>query len=455
MGEREVKATALPGPATADISEGAALPPVFVMNTYYTGIGIARNLHGYGVDVYGLSSEADAPGVRSRFFKGIYWVPNGRDEPEALCERLIELRKRHDDAPVIFPTRDFDVMFLQKHRRELSSLYRLPQNSAVESLLDKLALFNIAKTHDIPVPTTVVCRSIEDVAAQSATLRFPLVVKPRIAASWRHKGAWEAVGARKAFLVTNAEELFKEYALIASVSPELMIQEYVEGSDCDIAVCCCFIDMNHEMAAYFTARKLRQNPPLFGTGCAVETTMIPEIVPIAKRLLQAVGYTGIAEVEFKRDSSAGRWFLIEVNPRHWDQHEIGTHVGVNLSWIAYLQMIGRPSTAVAMRQPTGEFKWIAEIEALRLILQNAYSQIQENRGSPSPFRKRLGQYCQVVRTTLQELAFLLKGQKVFAVLHRGDPLPGILLCLRTARELCDTLTRHVTSHLRTRHAEVD
>src|SRR5437764_14668777 len=101
----------------------AGLRPVLVMNTYYTGIGIARNLRDCKVDVYGLSSEADAPGVRSRFFKGIYPVPNGRDEPEALCQRLIELRKRHDDAPVIFPTRDFDVMFLQNHRRQLGSLY--------------------------------------------------------------------------------------------------------------------------------------------------------------------------------------------------------------------------------------------------------------------------------------------------------------------------------------------
>src|ERR1041385_9218417 len=116
----------------------ATLPPVFVMNTYYTGIGIARNLHGRGVDVYGLSSEAGAPGVRSRFFRGIYRVPSGRDESEALCEKLIELRKHHHEMPVIFPTRDFDVMFLHNHRRELSALYHIPQNSAVECLLDKL-----------------------------------------------------------------------------------------------------------------------------------------------------------------------------------------------------------------------------------------------------------------------------------------------------------------------------
>src|ERR1051326_2962797 len=218
---------------------GPDLPPVFVMNTYYTGLGIARNLRNYGVDVYGLCSERYAPGARSRFFKDIYRVPNGRDEPQGLCERLIELRKDHDDAPVIFPTRDFDVMFLQNHSRELSSLYRLPPSSAVQCFLDKLELFKIAKEHEIPVPATVVCNSIEDVAAQSARLRFPLVVKPRMAVQWRQKDAWQAVGARKAFLVRSAGGLCAEYARLASISPEVMIQEYVEGADCDIAVCCC------------------------------------------------------------------------------------------------------------------------------------------------------------------------------------------------------------------------
>src|SRR5262245_12706923 len=306
--------------AQHEVRSGATLPPVFVMNTYYTGIGIARNLHGRGIDVYGLTSESDAPGVRSRFFKGIYQVPNGRDEAEALCQRLLELRQLHDHTPVIFPTRDFDVMFLQDHRRRLEGLYRIPQNEAAECLLDKLALFEVAKRQDIAVPATVVCSSIEEIDRAVLNLQFPLVVKPRVAAHWRRKGAWEAVGARKAFLVESAEQLRAQYLQISSVSPEVMIQEYVVGADSDIAVCCGFMDSNHKLKAHFTARKLRQSPPLFGTGCAVETVDIPEIVPISNQLLQAVQYVGIAEVEFKRDPSNGKWFLIEVNPRHWDQH---------------------------------------------------------------------------------------------------------------------------------------
>ena len=299
----------------------SALPPVFVMNVYYSGIGIARSLYGRGVDVFGLSSEADAPGITSGFFNGIYEVPNGRDEPDALYRRLVELRTKHAEAPVLFPTRDFDVLFLHQYGPQLRSLYRLPQDEGYAYLMDKLKLADLASSLDIAVPLTIACSSEKELQEQVDRLRFPVVVKPRYAYLWRRKGTWEAVGARKAFLVSSAAELKTEYRRIADFTPEILIQEYIAGTDSDIVVCCCYMSRNEGLLGYFTGKKLRQNPPLFGTGCAVEASDIPEIVPLATRILESCGYFGLAEAEFKHDKSSNKFYLIEINPRHWDQHE--------------------------------------------------------------------------------------------------------------------------------------
>src|SRR5262245_2402226 len=105
----------------------APYPKVFVMNPYYSGIGIGRALHGKKVAVYALTSERDAPGARSRYFTGVYDVPNGRDAPQQLCERLIELQEGCVQRPVLFPTRDLDVLFLHDYRDVLSRHYILPQ----------------------------------------------------------------------------------------------------------------------------------------------------------------------------------------------------------------------------------------------------------------------------------------------------------------------------------------
>src|SRR2546426_11582561 len=186
------------------------LPAVFVMNVYYSGLGIARSLYGRQVDVFGLSSEPDAPGMKSGFFKGIYEVPNGRDEPDALYRRLLELRARHTEAPVIFPTRDYDVLFLHQYGPQLRPFYRLPEDHGFDCLMDKLELATVAHNLGIAVPPTIACSSAQELQEQIGKLRFPVVVKPRFAYLWRRKGTWEAVGARKAFLVHSADELQRE-----------------------------------------------------------------------------------------------------------------------------------------------------------------------------------------------------------------------------------------------------
>ena len=421
-------------------------PPVFVMNVYYSGLGIARSLHGRGIDVFGLSSEADAPGMTSGFFNGIYEVPNGRDEPDALYRRLLELRTKHSDAPVIFPTRDFDVLFLHHYGQQLSPFYRVPQDGGFDCLMDKLELAKTASRLGMAVPPTIVCSSAQELQERLGTIRFPVVVKPRFAYLWRRKSAWEAVGARKAFLVESADELHREYERIAGLNPEILIQEYIAGSDSDIVVCCCYVSRNHGLLGHFTAKKLRQNPPLFGTGCAIEATDIPEIVPLAALILESSGYSGLAEVEFKHDKDSNTFYLIEINPRHWDQHELGTRVGVNLSWLAYQSMIGlRPSVQIPTYKSSAGYKWIAEAEALMLVMRKAYAQLQPGgRGTSSP-KELISRCTAFVRTVVAETYFLLKGRKMFAISNRRDPIPGLLLAFRTFRQIFKMMIHHLLS----------
>jgi predicted ATP-grasp superfamily ATP-dependent carboligase len=96
---------------------------------------------------------------------------------------------------------------------------------------------------------------------------------------------------------------------------------------------------DHKVLASFTARKRLQYPPLAGTGVVVEALPIGEIVAPSKSLLAALQFHGISEIEYKRDTRDGTLNLIEINPRHWDQHGLGTAVGVNLSEAACRDML--------------------------------------------------------------------------------------------------------------------
>ena len=407
---------------------------VFVMNVYYTGIGIARNLRGLRSGVFGLSSEHDAPGVRSRFFRRIYSVPNGRDEPEALCNALLDIRKQHDEAPVIFPTRDADLVFLDEHAERLRAHYRLPPGGAARAkLMDKLQLASIAHELSIAVPGTRACDSAGDLVRVLKTLRMPVVIKPRSAHLWRRKGAWEAVGFRNAIFANSAEKALAEYRALSAVSAEVLVQEYVAGDDRDIVVCCCCIGTSGECLGYFTGRKLRQSPPLFGTGCLVEATAIPEIVEPSLRLLNACGYSGLAEIEFKRNAKTGEFFLIEVNPRHWDQHQLGELVGINVSRLAYEDTLGRPPKPVVPTYPPGANpRWIAEREAVMLSAQTASRAMAATKDGTADLALRI----RIVRDAIADLRDVFRGPRVLGILDRRDPLPGMIFLARFVRELC-------------------
>ena len=67
-------------------------------------------------------------------------------------------------------------------------------------------------------------------------------------------------------------------------------------------------------------------------------------------------------------------YLIEVNPRHWDQHELGTACGVNLSMELYRDFAG-PDQAPATGddgsgplQQEASVRWIAEQDLLLYAL---------------------------------------------------------------------------------------
>jgi predicted ATP-grasp superfamily ATP-dependent carboligase len=404
-------------------ANGTARPPVFVMNPYYTGLGIARALAGTGVRVVALTSEPDAPGVRSRYFDTVERVPNGRDDPAGLCAALERLAAKEPGKPVLFPTRDFDIVFLAQHHDVLAPLYELPQpaRSPILRMMDKLELAQVATRLGIATPLTLACETGEEVERAAASLAFPVIVKPRLAYQWRKAGMWERIGAQKAFIVESADALRALYARLAAHASDVLVQEYVPGDDADIVVCCCYMDGAGELAGHFTGRKLRQNPPLVGTGSVIEATPVPEVVAPSVELLRAFGYRGVAEIEFKRDRARGRYSLIEINPRHWDQHELGCLVGVNISWLAYADRVGAGAAPCQPRYADGErYKWIAESELAHSTLRNLWHAVRGGAG-------RLAR----VRRTLAETAELMSGHRIYATARLADPLPGILTALRT------------------------
>jgi predicted ATP-grasp superfamily ATP-dependent carboligase len=181
--------------------------------------------------------------------------------------------------------------------------------------------------------------------------RFPLILKPAV------KPEFNRLTAAKAWRVGNRRELLERYDEACElVAPDtLMVQEVVPGGgDCQFSFAALCLE--GRVLASAVARRTRQYPADFGRASTyVETVDLPAVEEPASRLLAGVSYTGLAEVEFKRDSRTGRLLLLDVNPRVWGWHSLCGRAGVDFPYL--LWQLSRGEHVQELKARPGE-RWV-------------------------------------------------------------------------------------------------
>jgi predicted ATP-grasp superfamily ATP-dependent carboligase len=404
-------------------------PPVIVLNVFHTGLGIARQLWGTGVRVIGLSAHSQIYGNSSRLCE-VRRAPNSQEHPEQLADLLVRIATDLQGA-VVFPTRDADILFLDRFRAELEPFYTLaiPPKQVVSRVMDKAAVAQTAVNTGIPVPGTTVVKDESTLRSAAEAVGFPCVVKPISSVHWRQGNNWNRVGARKAFRVMNFLELQQVYDRIRGVHSEVLLQEWIPGGDDQLTIWGGYLSEQGHPLAYFTARKILQSPPEFGTGLAVETASIPALCDPSVRLCNALDYHGIAEIEYKLDSRDGQFKLIEINPRHWDWHELGRACQINITRVAYCALTGQKMQEV--RPTFANTKWVAEDTFLMHALSRVY---RRKTDALKPWRE-------------------LGGHRIYGIFSWIDPMPFVryfsaVILPKIAMSVIAKFSRRVRSSLR-------
>jgi predicted ATP-grasp superfamily ATP-dependent carboligase len=98
--------------------------------------------------------------------------------------------------------------------------------------------------------------------------------------------------------------------------------------------------------AVFSGQKLRIYPPHAGSGSFVRSVRMESLQQQALGQLQAIGYTGIANMNFKRNPHTGEFWLLEINPRVSQWNILASHCGINLPLLAYQEACGMPLSKV-------------------------------------------------------------------------------------------------------------
>lgn len=124
---------------------------------------------------------------------------------------------------------------------------------------------------------------------------------------------------------------------------EFIYQEFVDTPPITYAHCGVF--ENGRPLAEFQHVELRSVPRHGGSGTRLASIRDSELATEARKLLRAAEWTGLAQVEFKRDRD-GRLVIMEINPKVWASYALASRSRAPLISGAVRQALSLPSVFV-------------------------------------------------------------------------------------------------------------
>lgn len=386
--------------ATVSTVQGERVIPcggALVTGADYRGLGVVRSLGRRGIPVWVLKQPGQQLGAVSRYaVRSVAWPAAADDQKQTAFLRCLAVAEGLYGW-ALFPTTDEAVALIGNQNRFLGAYYRLttPSWEVLRWGCDKRLLHRLATELGVASPWTFCPSHRGEIAALDCP--FPVILKPamRLGSSRLERD--------KAWFAENRATLLRRYdEACRMMDPEcLMIQELLPGggdSQFSYAALCA----EGRPLASLAARRVRQFPRDFGRfSTYVESVDDPGVVEPAVRLLGAMRFSGLVEVEFKRDPRDGKFKVLDVNPRVWGWHTLAARAGIDFPYLAWL---------LANRAPVPEAKGLAGSRWIRFGADLPMA-IQEILGGRLSFRKYLSS---------------LWGSREWSMFAWDDMLPGIL-----------------------------
>lgn len=381
-----------PSPATrADPSRTGAL----VLGANYRALGVVRSLGRRNIPVRVVKHDDAGIAALSRYTsRPLGWCSG---DEMAQLEHLLDLAARHGlKGWTVIPTDDETAVLVSRGRQKLSERYLVaaPEWESMRWAHDKRLTYRLGLDLGIDQPRTWIAAGFDEL--ETAEWDPPAILKPAI------KRRDNRFVEEKAWPVAGRADLKLRYEAAAALIPaeEIMLQELIPG-DGRGQLAFAALASDGRVLASVTARRVRQNPMDFGRQSTyVETIVSPDVAELGRRVIEGMSYTGLVEVEFKRDMRDGLLKLLDINARAWGWHTLGARAGVDFPYLEWRLLHGESVPEVHGRPGV---RWIRMATDV-----------------PTSVREILAG-----RMSLRAYFSSLRGPLEHAMIARDDPLPGI------------------------------
>lgn len=337
------------------MSEEFSTPAVILEGSPRGNLGIVRTLGRLGVPMYVIHSKPGSPASQSRYCKEAFQWNFAAAKAEETVSFLMNIGERIGKHSFLFPTCDENAILAATHFDTLKEWFIYPQQrpALASSLVSKKEMYFLAKQHGVPTPEASFPQSIDDVLRFCDTAKFPVMAKGIDGARLKRQ-----LGAG-VIIAENRSDLLALYRRLGeSERSNVMLQEYIPGSDDSVWMFNGYFDSNSDCRFGITGRKIRQYPPYTGQTSLGICLKNDFVYNTTARWMKELRYKGILDIGYRYDARDGQYKVLDVNPRIGATFRLFVDKsGMDVARAFYLDLTGRSISPAATCEGR---KWIVE-----------------------------------------------------------------------------------------------
>lgn len=331
-------------------------------------LAVIRSLGKKHIEVTAGDSTRFATGFLSKYCKQKILYPSPEREKTKFVKTMLKLVEK-ESFDLLIPVTDLTMVPLIERKKDFEKYTKVaaPDYLTAIKALDKIETLQVARQHNIPYPRTMLGRDINDISEFSKEISYPVVIRPRMKVSWIGEKALILKVTQNNY-AHNPQDLAEKWMKLVSILKKvglhedfLMVQEFVRGEGFGVET----VMQEGEPKALFMHRRLREYPTTGGASTLRESVKDNNLALLGVRLLRAIGWEGVAMVEFRVNVNTGKAELIEVNGRFWGSLPLAISCGVDFPYLLYKSIVDKESSPIpeyrmGLRQRwlAGDFLWL-------------------------------------------------------------------------------------------------
>ncbi len=267
------------------------------------GLWMLRSLAMHGLEVHAVVHSPAGQAAHSRWCASAWLLDSGPDAPDRASQ-IVALAHELQVGSVMPIAESYHTgLIAVRHQLEPAIHLFSPDAATFDRATDKDAMQALCGELGIPVARGTTLDRLQ--AGGGDALAYPLVLRTR------RQNLPGATAPWKAAYAESPEQLASLAEPVRAIADNIVVQEYHPGAEDHVQV------LMHEGEAFAAGEYIGEHHMPLAGGVTVRRVSCRHepLVADAVRLLQAIGWQGIAGVQFHYDPATDRYIFLEINPR--------------------------------------------------------------------------------------------------------------------------------------------